>query len=543
MPPYLDTSAPSSPKDSSPPLPSFKEAFPHFYEDPNTLPHSFDPFTVNAVTGFLPTALPIKDLPATFSAVQKLVEVMPVQKLDGAPGLLGTYTFGEVIDSGEALLDLTEHIDELRVAGTGKLDLHVITALFRDYSFLASGYLLEPCWKTWNERRIAGVIPDGSTSSYSAPGPAEYGYGRSKLPACIARPLVKLAEILAIPPFMSYAASYALYNYYLEDPALGHEVYDNIRLVRAFEKGLDPASSEAGFILTHVHMVSLTGPLIKGVVEVMDGIEILAKSGVTEKTKQVSKIEEALSLILAQMSKIEANMERMWANSRPKDYTTYRTFIFGITSQPLFPDGVVYEGCFGDKPVDFRGESGANDSIIPLLDNLCQVPMPKNPLTDILREFREYRPESQRSLLNWTESKANILNTRSFLTTTSPRLAILYLRVLNHIRSFRWRHWMFVREYIIKRTKYPVATGGSPIVTWLPNQLSAVMELMEGVYRDSGLMALVEEGMFHGGGGEELEEGVSGTEKKVVKEIMEVVEEQKARLEKEVRKYCMERGV
>lgn len=155
----------------------------------------------------------------------------------------------------------------------------------------------------------------------------------------------------------------------------------------------------------------------------------------------------------------------------------------------------------------------------------------------------DYRPESQRSLLTWTESKANILNTRSFLTTTSPRLAILYLRVLNHIRSFRWRHWMFVREYIIKRTKYPVATGGSPIVTWLPNQLSAVMELMEEVYRDSGLMALVEEGMFHGGGGEELEEGVSGAEKKVVKEIMEVVEEQKVRLEKEVRKYCMERGV
>ena len=60
----------------------------------------------------------------------------------------------------------------------------------------------------------------------------------------------------------------------------------------------------------------------------------------------------------------------------------------GITSQQMFPNGVVYEGCFDDKPVDFRGESGANDSIIPLLDNLCQVPMPKNPLTEILRDFR-----------------------------------------------------------------------------------------------------------------------------------------------------------
>lgn len=98
---------------------------------------------------------------------------------------------------------------------------------------------------------------------------------------------------------------------------------------------------------------------------------------------------------------------------------------------------------------------------------------------------------------------------------------------------------MFAREYIIKRSNYPVATGGSPIVTWLPNQLSAVMEMMEGVYRDSGLMALVAEGQFHGGGKDSLAED----EIKVVRDIMDVVDEQKVKLEKEVRKYCQERGV
>lgn len=43
-------------------------------------------------------------------------------------------------------------------------------------------------------------------------------------------------------PFMEYAGSYALYNYKLEDPSKGME-YDNIRLIRAFEHGLDPKSS------------------------------------------------------------------------------------------------------------------------------------------------------------------------------------------------------------------------------------------------------------------------------------------------------------
>jgi indoleamine 2,3-dioxygenase len=57
-------------------------------------------------------------------------------------------------------------------------------------------------------------------------------------------------------PFMEYAGSYALFNYRLEDPKLGLE-YDNLRLIRAFEHGLDPKSSEAGFVLVHVAMVKV----------------------------------------------------------------------------------------------------------------------------------------------------------------------------------------------------------------------------------------------------------------------------------------------
>jgi hypothetical protein len=52
-------------------------------------------------------------------------------------------------------------------------------------------------------------------------------------------------------PFMEYAGSYALFNYRLEDPNAGLE-YSNLRLIRAFEHGLDHTSSEAGFVLVHV---------------------------------------------------------------------------------------------------------------------------------------------------------------------------------------------------------------------------------------------------------------------------------------------------
>ena len=62
---------------------------------------------------------------------------------------------------------------------------------------------------------------------------------------------------------MEYAGSYALYNYRLEDPTQGLE-YDNLRLIRAFEHGLDPKSSEAGFVLVHVDMVRHSGELVSG---------------------------------------------------------------------------------------------------------------------------------------------------------------------------------------------------------------------------------------------------------------------------------------
>ena len=330
---------------------------------------------------------------------------------------------------------------------------------------------------------------------------------------------------------MSYAASYALYNYSLANTNLDAGIYDNLRLIRSFENGLDPSSSEAGFILTHVHMVHETGPLVAGAVDLLATIE--------DNPEDTCTAISAFQTMLSAMTNIESHMEQMWTHSLPKEYISYRTFIFGITSQSMFPDGVIYQGTrYGDtKPLYFRGESGANDSIIPLLDHLLEVPMPSNPLTEILRDFRSYRPKPHREFLGWVMSKSAEVGVRQWCTRAGSDhgeqhgmlLPTLYLKLLDHVRSFRWRHWLFAREYIIKRSSHPTATGGSPIVTWLPNQLFAVMDMMEEVFVGSGLKELVERGV--------------GAEFNVVKEMMDNVASQRDKLDKEVKKYCSERGV
>lgn len=104
---------------------------------------------------------------------------------------------------------------------------------------------------------------------------------------------------LDIPPFLSYAAGYSLFNYSLADPSKGHE-YDNLRLVRAFEHGLDPKSSEAGFILTHIYMVKETFALISGAVRILNSLDTV---------KDRKEINDAYREIITAMTKIEECME------------------------------------------------------------------------------------------------------------------------------------------------------------------------------------------------------------------------------------------
>lgn len=85
----------------------------------------------------------------------------------------------------------------------------------------------------------------------------------------------------------------------MANPSQGY-TYDNLRLIRAFECGLNPKSSEAGFILTHIDMVKETAPLVTGAVKVIDSVARGASR---------AEVNEGFREILQAMEKIEASME------------------------------------------------------------------------------------------------------------------------------------------------------------------------------------------------------------------------------------------
>ncbi|KAF9334475.1 hypothetical protein BG006_002080 [Podila minutissima] len=417
-------------------------------EDPLINNHSIPSFMVGTQNGFLPRQDPLEKLPEEYKELEELLQKMPLTLPDGSKGLLALGQFGEACKS-------LPQYDLSKVE-----DSELLSALYRDYTFVTSAYLLEPC-----------------DLSYRKTG--HYGLGRSVLPKNIAVPLVQVAEKIGAKPFMEYALSYALYNYRRVDKSKGL-VWGNLELIRPFSG--DP--SEKGFIISHVTMVSHSGELVKNT---MKTLEAAGKHN-------RALFNDSLSKVVSTYEKINMEMDTMWERSLPADYLKFRTFIYGTKNQAImFPKGVIYEGV-SDEPMFHRGESGANDSMVPMGDNLLQLTenMPSNPLTAVLRDFRTYRPHNHAEFLQYVEDKARESQVRNFAEMDANSSAI-YLAAVDQIRNFRNRHWSFTKEYIIKHTKHPVATGGSPIVTWLPNQLATVLRTMQEVGAKIDMAQLVPE--------------------------------------------------
>lgn len=134
-------------------------------------------FTLSRDRGFLPRDDPVIHLPPSFAQLESLLKRMTLVQPDGSRGLLAEGTFGQAViaelcDSAETL-KTSNAIDAAIVDN----DQSLLSALFRDYSFLTSAYLLEPVDLHYKQT-------------------GEYCSGRDILPAPIAVPFKKLADAL-----------------------------------------------------------------------------------------------------------------------------------------------------------------------------------------------------------------------------------------------------------------------------------------------------------------------------------------------------------
>ena len=266
------------------------------------------------------------------------------------------------------------------------------------------------------------------------------------LPAAIAAPWVKAATILERPPILSYA-SYCLENWYRinsKDPIS----LENVALITNFLGGVD----EDWFVTIHVCIEDAA----RGAIKAAKMISSLDASS------DQNDLVKGLSLIKDSMEAVNEIFRRMPEKCDPYIYYhRVRPFIFGTKDNPDLPNGLIYEGEFNNQPQFYRGETGAQSSIIPSLDGALQIDHTNDNLRHYLNEMREYMPKPHREFIGELEANSQVRSLIKDSRDASQR----YNDCLEEIRAFRALHLEYAGTYIHKQSqiKNPFGTGGSTI--------------------------------------------------------------------------------
>ena len=266
------------------------------------------------------------------------------------------------------------------------------------------------------------------------------------LPEVISKPWVKLSKYLKRPPILSYA-SYCLDNWYKvnhKDPIS----LDNVALINNFLGGVD----EDWFVTIHVCIENAAG----------DAIDSAYKLSKLNESNNVDDFNDYLKTILTSLKNVNNIFSKMPEKCDPYIYYhRVRPYIFGTKDNPDLKQGLIYENQFNNKPQFFRGETGAQSSIIPFLDGALGIYHSNDNLRHYLNEMRDYMPPKHRKMIEDVEKRSKAKD----LIFQSNKLINVYNKCLEEIRKFRAMHLEYAATYIHKQAQVhnTFGTGGSTI--------------------------------------------------------------------------------
>jgi indoleamine 2,3-dioxygenase len=291
------------------------------------------------------------------------------------------------------------------------------------------------------------------------------------LPAGLAVPWHAIAKKLGRPPVLSYA-SYALHNWKRLDKKDPIEL-GNIALLQNFLGGVD----EEWFILVHVDIEAKAGPALAA----------LLPAQLAVKDQDAKALQKELTTIESCLSSIYATLLRMTERCDPYIYYhRVRPYIHGWKDHPLFPNGLTYTGVadYDGKPQQFRGETGAQSSIIPSIDAALGVEHANDYMRHYLNEMREYMPPKHSAFIEAVKTGPSIRDFVKEHMNSDKALRDVYDECVHWIEVFRTKHLEYAKNYIFKQHQlsetnpYAVGTGGTPFVPYLEKHRDETKEHM-----------------------------------------------------------------
>lgn len=264
-----------------------------------------------------------------------------------------------------------------------------------------------------------------------------------RIPAGVAVPLVQLAAMVERPPILSYAG-YVLGNWQRIDPN-GAITVDNTRIVQNFLGNRD----ESWFIRIHVDIEARAA----------DALANIQTATAATRQDDAETLESALAAVHESVCRMIESFHRM-----PEEcdsdvyYFNVRPYIFGFTD-------VVYEGTFGGQPQSFRGQTGAQSSIVPTLVAALGLQHETTGLTQHLDIMKGYMPKPHREFvaqMGNTGIREAVLRHRA-----NRSLAETYNECLRQVLEFRRLHFHYATTYIAEKVANPLGTGGTVFMDWL----------------------------------------------------------------------------
>lgn len=306
-----------------------------------------------------------------------------------------------------------DKLDPVGMDNLQGLDLH---RAFMIYGFLASGYV-----------HSVGEEPV------------------KRIPKGVAVPLYQLAQKFDKPPILSYD-SYDLYNWKRKDPNATIEV-DNLETLITFTRLPD----EPRFILVHTEIEAEAGP----------AKDLLPLMQQTVGWRDNQSLYRRLYIVKEAIGNMVETQKRMLEGNSPEVfYKKFRPYIFSF-------ENVVYEGVdeFQGRPQSFRGETGAQSSIMPSLDAALGVIHRQTEGMDHITDMRRYMPWEHREFIKQIENGPSI---RDYIASSgSNDLKEVYDACLDNMGAFRDQHFRWADMYINQKVSNPLGTGRTHFMEWL----------------------------------------------------------------------------
>lgn len=367
-------------------------------------------FGIDKITGFLPPQDPLKQLPSKFEPWESTAEQLPK--------LL-------VTDRIREILKKLPEIEPSSLNSKAELERAMMLLSYIGHSYV------------WGEKTPPSILPKN-----------------------IAAPWHSIANRLGRPPVLSYA-SYALWNWLRIDPK-GPIACGNIALLQNFLAGID----EEWFILIHIDIEARAAKAINAIPLALEARD----------QKDPLKLIAALKDISTSLISINETMNRMPEHCDPYIYyNRVRPYIHGWKDNPSLPAGLEYEGvtAYAGKPQKFRGETGAQSSIVPALDAVLGLGHEDDPLRQYLNEMRDYMPPEHNSFIKAVEAAGSVREFVKANMASRLELKDLYNLSVTEIEKFRTTHLTYAANYINKQKQTSeanptaVGTGGTPFMVYL----------------------------------------------------------------------------